>query len=194
MDGTLCDYMGQLKEDMKKLMSPYEPTYDNLYDESKPWLKDRMDLIKSQPGWWLSLKPLTIGMELYDKIKSMGFKMQILTKGPTNKRLAWKEKGDWIDKWLSPDVPLNVVGEDKDSYYGHILVEDYPRYLGGWLKHRPRGLGILIDDETNRDFIHPNAVRYTGTKKSWENIEPYIKAVLVRENGKHWAEYLRCAS
>lgn len=186
MDGSLCDYTGKLEQDMRKIMSPDEK-YDNIFDESKPWLKKRMDLIKSQPDWWTDLKPIDSSIVLYEELKSMGFDIEILTKGPLNNRRAWMEKGLWIDKWLGTHVPINIVGKDKSKFYGHVLVEDYPKFLLDWLSHRPRGLGVLIDNVQNRDFCHPNVVRYDGSKESLVNVKKYLKAVLDRKDGESWS-------
>src|SRR4051794_19259864 len=100
MDGTLCDYLGQLKRDLENLMAPGEGPYEDLYDESKPWLKARMSLIKSQPGWWLNLPPLSEGFDVLHLCQQLGFDIEIVTKGPRSKRLAWKEKGEWVDAHL----------------------------------------------------------------------------------------------
>jgi aromatic ring-cleaving dioxygenase len=188
MDGTLCNYHDKLMADMKLLAAPGEEEYANLYDESKPWLKARMDLIKSQPGWWLNLEPLQLGMVLYDLIRLLDFEVEIATKGPRTKRRAWMEKGEWVDEHLGADIPINVLGKNKSRYYGHVLVEDFPEYLLGWLEHRPRGLGILIHNESNADFNHPNVIRTDGANIL--DVKHHLLAVKKRKPGQHWRECL----
>lgn len=188
MDGTLCDYIGQLRVDMEALMAPGEGPYDNLYDETKPWLKVRMDLIKRQPGWWRSLPRLQLGWDVFDRALGLGFEIEILTKGPRSKSHAWAEKVEWIDRHFGPEMTINIVGKDKGHYYGRFLCDDYPPYVEGWLKHRPRGLGILIDNPSNRDFTHPNMIRYDG--ENLYEVSQHLEAVLKRKSGEHWRDYL----
>lgn len=62
MDDTLYDYVGQLRRDLEALQSPHEPPLpENLFRDTPAWLRRRMNLIKSQPGWWLNLPRLQLG-------------------------------------------------------------------------------------------------------------------------------------
>src|SRR4051812_15556035 len=97
MDGTLFDYEGQLIEDMKKLMAPGETEYEDIFDETEPHLKQRMKLIKSQPGWWRKLPKLDLGWDVLHLAINVGFDCEILTKGPHGNRAAWAEKAECID-------------------------------------------------------------------------------------------------
>lgn len=191
MDNTLFDYSGTLRADMRKLMSPAEEEAADLYDESKPYLRARMDLIKSVPGWWRNLPPLTLGWDVLDVFRgnyNNDFKIKILTKGPNSKPLAWAEKAQCIFDHFGHTIRPDIVGEDKMGQYGHVLVEDYPPYILGWLKWRPRGLVILIHNDTNADFTHPNVLRYDGTNIT--QVNQHIAAVKARPDGAHWRDYL----
>lgn len=183
MDGTLFDYTGKLREDLRPLMGPNEEEPENLWDESLPHIKARMDLIKSIPGWWRNLPKLEAGWEVLAVAKDIGFKIKILTKGPAKKPLAWAEKVECIRQWLG-DCPIDIAGEDKTGQYGRFLCDDYPPYLLGWLKYRPRGLGILIENETNKDFTHDQVLHYNG--KNLEEIKEALRAVYARKPGDHW--------
>lgn len=187
MDGTLFDYEGQLRKDLIALMSPEESMPENLWDESLDYIKNRMDLIKSIPGWWAKLPLLQMGWDIFNVATNLDFELEVLTKGPRSKSLAWKEKLESITI-VAPNLTVNIVGKNKSLYYGRFLVEDYTPYLAGWLKHRPRGLGILIDNKSNRDFAHPNVIRYNGENLS--EIERHLVAVRKRKNGEHWSKYL----
>lgn len=57
-----------------------------------------------------------------------------------------------------------TITEDKGTVYGRFLCDDYVPFLEAWLAHRRRGLGILIatENQQNRQFHHPNVVRYDG--------------------------------
>lgn len=184
MDGTLFDYDGQLRRDLVPLMGPGEELPDNLWDESKPWLKARMGLIKSVPGWWRDLPKLQAGWDVLEQARAVGFEPHIITKGPGSRSRAWCEKHQCIVRHFGDGVSVDIVGKDKSATYGRVLVEDYPPYLDGWLKHRPRGLGILIDNPNNRDFQHPNVIRYTGDNLL--AVRTALKAAFDRRPNDHW--------
>lgn len=190
MDGTLFDYTGKLKADLKALASPGEEEIVDLYDESKPWLKARMNLIKSVPGWWRKLPKFKLGWDIYNVACLIGFKNHILTKGPSSKPTAWAEKLECIQHHLGNDISIDIVGEDKSGNYGRVLVDDYPEYVEGWLEHRPRGLVIMPDHDYNRDYQHTNVIRYSGTQ-DLHKISDYLCAAFYRETGQHWVDYFK---
>lgn len=188
MDGTLCDYEGALRKDLALLRAPSEPDYPDPLDDGIPHLKARMDLIKSQPGWWRNLPRHQPGFDVMEVAHRLGFELEIVTKGPRKNRRAWTEKAEWIDDNLGPEVTVNVLGRNKGRYYGLFLCDDYEEYMADWLRHRPRGLGILIDNPRNRQFAHENVVRYDGTNLT--AVEEHLLAVLKRRPHEHWRGHL----
>jgi 5'-nucleotidase len=188
MDGTLFDYEGQMRKDLADLMSPGEEMPDDLWDESVPHLKARMKLIKSQPGWWRNLPKLELGWRVYEVAKAIGFKNQILTKGPASHPVAWMEKVQCIKDHFGNEVYPNIVGEDKSGYYGRFLCDDYPDYALGWLKHRPRGVVLMPSQRCNRGFYHQNVIKFD--ESTFPVVEVVLKAVYARESGRDWREYL----
>lgn len=195
MDNTLFDYEGQLRRDLEPLMSPNETMPENLWDESLPHIKARMNLIKSKPGWWRDLEPFDLGFEIYDATKEIGFNCHILTKGPNKSERrphassAWTEKVDCIYDHFGPRVGIDIVSTNKSNRYGHVLVDDYPEYVMGWLSHRPRGLAILPAHRYNAGFDHVNAIRYTGD--NLDEVRLALKAVMARQHGEHWRHYMK---
>lgn len=188
MDNTLFDYKEKLREDLKKLMSPGEEMPENLWDESAPWIKERMDLIKRVPGWWRNLPKFQLGWDIYGVLKEMGFCCHILTKGPISKSHAWMEKVQCIQDHFERDVVPNIVGESKDGTYGRVLVDDWPPYVKGWLKHRPRGLAIVPSQDYNKRFLHENVVHYNGSNLT--EIRHVLQAAYDRDSNQHWKEKL----
>ena len=185
MDGTLFDYSKQLKEDLQKLQSPNDPELpDDVHDESLPWLKARMDLIKSVPGWWRNLPKFELGWQILDIIFDMNFDCEILTKGPRSKPHAWAEKVQCINDHFGNKINVNVVGKSKAKTYGHVLVDDYPQYVLEWLEHRPRGLVIVPAHFYNMNVNHPNIIRYDGNNK--DEINEALSAVVNRVGKQHW--------
>ena len=172
MDGTVADYSGQMKADLARVRSPEEPWFD-LWDPKRPdYIRNRMDLIKSQTNWWYKLPKLQLGFAVYEMLQSMGWNIHILTKGPARTTSAWSEKVRWCQKHLSDDV-LVTVTQDKGLVYGRVLVDDYPEYMLRWLEWRPRGVGIMPISDTNRGFEHERVIIYDGhnDQEVWEALE-----------------------
>ncbi len=179
LDGSLADYDGAMVRDLDALRSPDEPaiTRDGLWQlEKQPHILARMRLIKDQPGWWLRLDPISLGMQILDLCKQLGFDVHILTKGPKRHSLAWDEKVRWCQQHFGPEVDIHVTS-DKGLVYGKLLYDDYPEYMLRWLRHRPRGLGIMPLTPHNRDFTHPNVVKWDGT-----NLAGVTRAITAAKN------------
>jgi 5'-nucleotidase len=170
MDGTLCDFHTAFHRDMAALRAPGEETYSDYHNPANlpAHINRRVELVMGQTGWWLSLKPLEDGLTIYRLALEIGFKPQILTKGSRTAANCWTEKYLWIRNNIDPmfhqgeRVVDVTITQNKSNHYGRVLVEDYPPFVEGWLKHRPRGLVVLMDRDYNREFQHPQVVRYTG--------------------------------
>lgn len=168
MDGTLVDYDKGMTEAMQPYLAENEKPYD-LYSENKPeHIKRISKLVRTQPGFWLNLKTIQRGIEILILLHNNGFKLHILTKGPFSSTNAWTEKVEWCQKNLSAfgrvgkDFGMTITS-DKGLVYGKILFDDYPVYCQRWLEWRPRGLVIQLKTEQNKDWVHPNVVKYDGT-------------------------------
>ena len=198
MDGVLFDYEGQMKSDLFKLMSPGEPDpmrFENLWDAMKkhPYLEARSELIKQVPGWWRSLPKLRLGWDVYHLANTIGFCCHILTKGPRSKPRAWAEKLDCITDHFGEDMSIDIVSnkvsnKSKSNTYGRVLMDDFPDYMLGWLKHRSRGLGIMPEQPCNKGFEHPNVIKYDGVNIA--PVEAALRAVYARNPKQHWKELL----
>jgi hypothetical protein len=163
MDGTLCDYDGAMWRDLKRLQSPWDVYPDHIYNDAHPpWFKARCDMIRKVPGWWFNLAPLNMGFSVFNETIQLGYKINILTKGPSSTPSAWQEKVQWCQHHLPSEVAINIV-TDKSLVYGKVLVDDYPPYIESWLKFRPRGLVIMVANKGNERFAHPQVIRYDGT-------------------------------
>jgi 5'-nucleotidase len=171
LDGTVADYDAALKRHMRALQSPDEPPYGDRYTggQEPPYVEARRKLIQRSPGFWRSLEKLPQGFEIVDLLRTLGFSLHVLTKGPTTTPSAWSEKVEWCREHL-PDAIVTVTGE-KAFVYGRILVDDYPPYFEKWLQVRPRGLVVCVAHPWNADYApggskeNPNVHRYDGTDK-----------------------------
>lgn len=184
MDGTLCDYDGAMSYELEKLRSPGE-TYDFQHGgEWSDWYEARRAAVSRIPGFWRNLKPLPVGMEIYYMLQELQFDLNILTKGPSTKPIAWSEKLEWCREFV-PEAHVTVT-EDKSLVYGKLLVDDWPSYYQSWLKWRPRGYVVVPAQPWNVDaekFAPGQIFRYDGTNP--DRLFEILSFVKVRELGKH---------
>jgi hypothetical protein len=182
MDNSLADFDGTLQAGLERLRSPEEPAVTDLSGAwQQPHLRNRMDLLRSQPGWWANLPPLEQGMAVFRLAREMGFDCQVLTKGPRRLSRAWMEKVDWCRRHLGEDVDVHIVS-DKGLVYGVALYDDYPEYITAWLRHRPRGLVVMPVTAANRGFTHANVVPYDGSNLA--EVQRAMAAALKRQPGE----------
>jgi FMN phosphatase YigB (HAD superfamily) len=164
MDGTIADFEGQLRKDLDKIRNPQEWSFlsvdkngeyeNNVFQIMKDhsFIKERVRTITKTYDWWERLEPIPTGLKVVEMLQDVGFECQILTKGPWNKLNAWTEKAKWCRKYL-PKLKITVT-EDKSIVYGRILFDDFPEYVEPWLKNRPRGLNIMLENCSNLNFTH----------------------------------------
>lgn len=161
MDGTMCDYEGDLRSSLDKLRAPNEPIVDYLHDQEPEYIRARMKLIKSSVEWWANMSRFELGFDIWKMVTSLGMRKMILTQGPMTNPNAWAGKKIWIERNLGIDVDVTIT-RDKGLVYGKLLVDDWPEYAERWLKWRPRGLVVMPAARHNQDFKHPQVVRYDG--------------------------------
>jgi 5'-nucleotidase len=179
MDGTLCDYDKGLAESLESLRSPSELVYKlPLRDTAPDYIKKRADLIRASRSWWENLEKFKLGWDILDVAKKLGYRIMILTQGPRKNPESWAGKKRWIDKNLGEDTDVTIT-RDKSLSYGKVLVDDFPGYIEGWLSWRERGLVIMPANESNKDFKHPQVIRYDGT-----NLDEVRKAMLIARDRK----------
>lgn len=189
MDGTLCDYDGAIARMAATLRSPEEPQCQYERDCEPAYISNRIELIKSLPGFWRDLEVLPNSLALAKWLESSGFEIHILTQGPRRHPRAWQEKVEWINTHL-PDRDITIT-RNKSLTYGRILVDDYPPYMEGWLQHRPRGLGLMPEQPWNQDFSHPQVIKFNPRTEGTGCILPAgtsrtINRVYERAEGESW--------
>lgn len=162
LDGTVADYDAAMREAQQSIASPGEDPYKHRFPEGfePPHLEARRKMIQRQPGFWRNLRPLERGFEIVEELRSIGFTIHVLTKGPRSTPNAWSEKVEWCAEWL-PETTVTISG-DKSLVYGRVLVDDFPPYYEPWLDVRPRGLAVAVAHPWNDGASHPRLVRYTG--------------------------------
>ena len=176
MDGTVADFDGQMQRDLEAMRGPDEAPYEAHPGKHPRHIEARMRIIKQRPGWWRELPTLRFGMRMISALKSHGLTLNVLTKGPFRNTPAWTEKVEWCREHL-PGVAVTIT-EDKGLSYGKVLMDDYPPYIERWLEWRPRGLVIMPDQKWNKDFTHPNVIRWDGSTEALTEITTRLKAIV----------------
>ena len=177
LDGTLADYEGAIRRDLMPLTHPEEGDVENLWSAGR-WIEARMSLIKRQPGWWRELPVIESGLWVLHQALEIGYQCQVLTKGPEKTTPAWSEKVEWCRANLPPEVKVTIT-EDKSGTYGAVFMDDWPKYILPWLKHRHRGLVIMPDRQCNQNTSHPQVLRYR------ENRDEVVHWLLQAYRRKH---------
>jgi len=184
LDGTVADYDRGMREGLLELQSPGEPPIEESLRESPTWIEARRNLIRQTPGFWRKLPKLHRGFEIVAALRSLSFRLMVLSKGPMKNPGAWTEKLLWCQEHL-PDAGVCIVSEPdaKGFVYGRVLVDDWPPFIQSWLDWRPTGLVIMPDHPYNRGFEHPQVVRYIGPnapEAEWEALMTRLKAAAHR--------------
>lgn len=170
MDGTLALYDFALFKALEELRSPNDPEV-SLHGHHPPWLRNRIKLIRQQPGFWRNLEKDELGFMTLDLLKELEYSLMVLTKGPVTTTSAWTEKREWCHEHL-PGVPVTVT-ENKGLVYGKVLFDDYPPYIQAWLKWRPRGKVIMTHHAWNQDFEHERVFRL-GTPEDLPALRAFL--------------------
>ena len=190
-DGTLVDYDNAIYRDLMAMKGPGEVLRESDLHDLPPHLEARRRAIVNTPGWWYSLEKLHVGFMILEMLRDIGFKVHILTKGPSWCPLAWKEKVEWnhikIPETRTGEIGVRIVtdgleGGGKNLDYGKVLVDDYPPYVEAWLEYRPRGLVVMPEKDYNRFFQHPQVVHFNGTNPKY--LRQLLELVYQRKSGE----------
>lgn len=160
MDDSVVDCEGALGTHMTRLAGPGEPPWVPFQEGQATHLRDRLDLVMARPGFWEELQPLELGMSIVRDAVSLGFHLQVLTKGPAHHPQAWAEKLTWCRRHL-PGAQVAVV-ENKVPFHGDALLDDRPGNLQGWLDRHVEGWAIVPAQAWNEGFAHERAVRVSA--------------------------------
>jgi hypothetical protein len=182
MDDTLVQYTPAIERDYNLYKGPNDPGFS---PENKkiPYLRKRIDLIRSVPGWWLSLEPHQPGFEILEVCKELGFEIRVASRGPNRCDNAWMEKFMWCKKYL-PGVGVTIT-LDKSVLLGDLLVEDYPEYLDAWLENNPKSHGIIMPYTRNSDYEHDRVFEYRNSPQDLkERLEVVYDNILIRNAKK----------
>lgn len=179
LDGTLADFDFAMETKLMSLANNIEIPYFQEQDNEPTYMKMRRRLIKKTPGFWRELPKFSLGFQVLEEVNKLNFDIMILSKGPRNNPTAWAEKIEWCHANLpmdEMDIKITLT-EDKGLVYGKVLVDDWIPYVERWLEWRPRGLVIMPAHDRNKDFRHPNVVRYDGT-----NLNEVIERLTFQRN------------
>lgn len=172
MDGTLCDFHGQLQRDLDKVLG------EDRQKISAKTLQEVEWLIRRDGGWYRNLKPLPLGFEIVRLLQSIGFRIMIMTKSSKESKNAWSEKVAWISEHL-PEVDVTVT-QDKGLVYGKVLVDDYPTHFLRWMERRPRGKVVMPVQPLNKDVGSRPNLYAVSSKADLEAITPMLRAAYDR--------------
>ena len=174
MDGVLCDYDKSMKRNLEKISDPNSTPPKINRGENPLYIKNRIELIRNQQGWWSNLEIYQPGFDILEVAMNLGFKINILTKASRDALNSYTEKVLWLKNNMPNFEEISIThAENKGSVYGKVLVEDYPKNIDKWLKWRKNGLVIMPDQSWNKNYENPQVVSYNG--KNLEEIREKMK-------------------
>lgn len=176
MDETIVDWASVMIPALKDLESSEESgkyDYSDTWKVEKtyPFINKRLKYIMSKQGFWTSLKPIESGLELYRKIlKTEKFVVYLLSKCRKECSLAWKEKIDWIHKYLGYDANIYLV-TDKKYIYGDLLIDDVIENAEDFLSRNPKARVIMPSRTYNNCYLNERVYRWNDSpiKKTISN-------------------------
>jgi len=153
MDYTICNFQEPMELYLRSLESPEEIgkyDYSNLWklEGEHPHIGKRIRTILSKHSFWANLKPIEAGLELYKYIANH-FETYILTKALKECSLAWREKVDWLHRYIGKDIEIMVV-TNKKLVHGDLLFDDMPENAEDFLRLNPNGRVIMPRREHNK--------------------------------------------
>lgn len=160
MDGTLFDHDAQMRADLERIASPGETIPEILHDcEDIPWMKARFDLIRRQPGGGGTC-PILNSVGMFYRFASVLAFVAIFS--------------------LRVRSPIRMPGLKRWS--ASTITWDGTFPSTSWL-------AIMPDHPYNRDFQHPNVIRYAG-QEDMPLVEKVLQAVYDRKSGEHWRDLI----
>lgn len=169
MDGVLSRWDESMVPALQSMECPAEKgmyDYNDIWPLQKnyPYIEARCNMVMSKQGFWTGLRPYEAGLQLYKYIAER-FDTYILTKALKECSLAWKEKVDWLHKYIGNNIHIMVV-TDKKLVKGDLMVDDLPKNAEEWLKTNPNGRVIMPIRPYNKDFLAQNVSLWSdGTVK-----------------------------
>jgi len=162
MDGTLFDYENSLKTELEKIRSPDEKIIPFNFQNNPQYIQNRINLISSSESFWSEMPKFKLGWDVLEVAKELDYHIMILSQGPKKNPVAWSGKKKCIDKHFGEDFDVTLT-RNKGLVYGKVLVDDYPDYIDKWLQWRKRGLVIMPANDFNKNYSHPQVIRYDGS-------------------------------
>ena len=144
MDGVLADFDDGVRELLGLEPEPQGKQTQSF--QNKMWQK-----LSEYGHFYRDLKPEKGAVEGFQKLfAKYGDKVEILTGIPKPRRnvpSAGEDKKEWVKKYLSDDVKVNIVyrEEKKNCCLGkeYLLIDDYKKNTDEWILHG--GTAVLFD-------------------------------------------------
>lgn len=181
LDGVINNYPHRLNELMNCYRNLYEPTLPKfelkkyhihkIHEKAAQYAYDHVN--NPYNNFQDTLTPLPGAIKRLEDLRDMDHEIIICTSpGVTirNKDL-FKNKYEWIEKYLPWIKDKYIFTTQKDSINGDIFIDDSPENL----ERSQIPINITIDYPYNRDIdVRFRAYDYKDTEKAWNAIYNYI--------------------
>ena len=154
MDGVIADFDKFVLDNMGR-------TFDH---QSGPADRAMWDFLSTVDRLYFVLPPTEYAFKLWDLVRSTGANVEILTAVPRRTKMpgAEQDKKDWIEKYLGPDIKVNIGPYSRDKWthakHSDILIDDRTDNISDW-ETKGNGIGILhkygdFDDTVTKLAAH----------------------------------------
>jgi len=142
MDGVLADMFGEVAR--REGASHWRKARK---------IKDRIDQVAQEPGFFLDLKPLPNAARLIRGVMKLAGEYSILSSPMmSNVEQSTREKTEWLDHYLQNFQPQSVLFDHNKEKFArqadgtpNILIDDWDANIQLWVANG--GIGILYTDE-----------------------------------------------
>ena len=130
-------------------------------------LKNKIESVLSEKGFFLDLPPMESGIYAVKEIMNNGSKVFICSSGIYRNKDSLGEKRLWIEKYLGEDLARNAIFiRDKTLIKGHFLIDDNPQI--GLGVFNPEWQHVIFDQSFNRDI--KNKLRIKSDWSNWREV------------------------
>src|SRR3989344_7421662 len=175
MDGVIADFEKGFLDNWRKkypdkISIPLEQRTTFHAEEQYPTeLKKLARAIYEEKGFFLSLQPISGGIEAIKEMNNSSIDIFICTSPISKYQHCVPEKYEWIDKHLGQDwVKKIVITKDKTIVDGNFLIDDKPEITG---VNKPSWEQILYEQPYNVCVKYKKRI----TWKNWKTIFPQYK-------------------
>lgn len=151
-----------------------------------PELAPKLLEIFNSKGWFSALEPLPNAISLAMNLLDLGYEVTVCTAPARDKDgkinpFSFSEKVEWMHRWLPFWTNNMVITKHKEVVQADILIDDTGHNIINWCGKNENGIGYLIDQPWNRNFIKYPTNSHRGT---FQDVAAFVDKFWCRKRGQ----------